>query len=471
MEKHHEPFPKYLSEFVGTFFLTVVVGCNVLTGSIGAALSIGAILMVMTYALGSVSGAHFNPAVTIAHGIAGGPMEGDEMACYILAQIAGGVLGAFTYVCIFSNAFVPNVGAYSRTDAAWAEILYTMGLCYVALHLANSETRVTEKQSQAASGLAIGLVVTASIVAIAPISGCSLNPAVSFGSLWAAKLVHGPQPTHLWALYILSPLGGAALAALAYYFSKPESEAPPPQPSTPIQFKRQPYVKRGTVHLNPSEVFVIPESVTEHTLFFGISWECTGSSETADMDASCVKFSSDGQMLDTVYFANRLGKEDKGVNSVVVHLGDNVTGYGEGFGMFSSPNKKKKHGQAGEAKDAERIEIRSLKKLRKAQPKATYLFFVVNVFSGTFKNIKEMTIRLVDTDDSNHEICRFETLEGKKDGTGFVLGVLFWRDTGWIFKVLDESCKLREHGTSRHLEPQLASIVRKLEGNIEFINP
>merc|ERR1719213_1215005 len=62
----HSHWCKYLAEFVGTYFLVLTVGCNVLTGSVGAAISIGSILMVMIYALGSVSGAHFNPAVTLA---------------------------------------------------------------------------------------------------------------------------------------------------------------------------------------------------------------------------------------------------------------------------------------------------------------------------------------------------------------------------------------------------------------------
>lgn len=62
----HDESAKYAAEFVGTFFLVLTVGCNVLTGSVGAALSIGGILMAMIYAVGPVSGAHLNPAVTVA---------------------------------------------------------------------------------------------------------------------------------------------------------------------------------------------------------------------------------------------------------------------------------------------------------------------------------------------------------------------------------------------------------------------
>merc|ERR1719326_1852860 len=62
----HTDVAKYAAEFIGTFFLVLTVGCNVLTGSVGAALSIGAILMAMIFAVGPVSGAHLNPAVTLS---------------------------------------------------------------------------------------------------------------------------------------------------------------------------------------------------------------------------------------------------------------------------------------------------------------------------------------------------------------------------------------------------------------------
>merc|ERR1719456_57626 len=88
----HAPWCKYLAEFVGTFFLVLTVGCCVLTGSVGAALSIGATLMVMIYALGSVSGAHFNPAVTLAILLSGrGILNMTDAAFYMFAQLFGGI--------------------------------------------------------------------------------------------------------------------------------------------------------------------------------------------------------------------------------------------------------------------------------------------------------------------------------------------------------------------------------------------
>merc|ERR1719326_2181163 len=92
------PFAKYTAEFVGTFFLVLTVGCNVHTGSIGAALSIGSMLMVMIYALGSVSGAHFDPAVTLAVLLSGRGKIGFVSAfIYVIVQILGGICAALLY--------------------------------------------------------------------------------------------------------------------------------------------------------------------------------------------------------------------------------------------------------------------------------------------------------------------------------------------------------------------------------------
>merc|ERR550537_1591744 len=89
---------KVLAEFVGTYYLVFVIGCNVLTNSIGSALSIGGMLMVMIYALGSVSGAHFNPAVTIAiFGSQRGLLNFQDACLYILGQLCGGFAAALTY--------------------------------------------------------------------------------------------------------------------------------------------------------------------------------------------------------------------------------------------------------------------------------------------------------------------------------------------------------------------------------------
>merc|ERR1719160_1670419 len=103
---HHSHWCKYLSEFIGTYFLVLTIGCNVLTGSVGAALSIGMMLMVMVYALGSVSGAHFNPAVTLSILFsARGLISIQDSVFYIVFQLLGGISAGATYYMLFGHSF------------------------------------------------------------------------------------------------------------------------------------------------------------------------------------------------------------------------------------------------------------------------------------------------------------------------------------------------------------------------------
>merc|ERR1719345_497368 len=175
--------------------------------------------MVMVYALGPVSGGHLNPAVTFAIALSGrGKISFENMCCYIIAQVAGGMVGAFHYWVIFNNAFLLQpVAGYSHHDAACAEILYTMALCYVVLNVATTENKEQGNVGpkgipNSFFGLAIGLTVTSAAIAVGPISGCSLNPAVSVGALFAGNLAHGIFPMGMLGLYCLAPLFGACLA-------------------------------------------------------------------------------------------------------------------------------------------------------------------------------------------------------------------------------------------------------------------
>merc|ERR1719291_1040667 len=95
---------KLVSEFIGTYMLVLTVGLNVLGASPAGAFSIAAALMSMIFALGTCSGAHFNPAVTVAIVASGrGKCSVNDAVGYIGAQVAGGVLAAFTYACLKSG--------------------------------------------------------------------------------------------------------------------------------------------------------------------------------------------------------------------------------------------------------------------------------------------------------------------------------------------------------------------------------
>jgi aquaporin Z len=181
--------PKCLSEFLGTYVLVATVGFNVLQAPpAAAALSIGASLMVMIYALAGVSGANFNPAVTTALALTGKiPMS--DVGPYMASQIAGGLAASFTYYSVVGSAFPlgPQPG-FGWGAAGFAEIVYTFVLCFVVLNVACLKPTdgkgmqlylMTGGPSSQMYGLAIGFCIVVGGNAIGGVSGGSLNPAVS----------------------------------------------------------------------------------------------------------------------------------------------------------------------------------------------------------------------------------------------------------------------------------------------------
>lgn len=226
----HSVWSMYLAEFVGTYFLVLTVGSNVLTGSVGAALSIGGILMVMIYSLASVSGAHFNPAVTVAVKMSGRHiLTMQELVCYIVAQLMGGFFAGVTYLAIFGQAFVMEpVGKFSAMEATICEVLYTTALCYVVLNVATTE----KQDGNNYFGLAIGFTVVSAALSIGGISGCCLNPAVSFGAVCVSALHRGLSALRFFYLYFLMPFVGSALSVVCFYLVQRTDEysEPPPEP-------------------------------------------------------------------------------------------------------------------------------------------------------------------------------------------------------------------------------------------------
>lgn len=219
---YHSHWCKYISEFIGTYFLVLTVGCNVLTGSVGAALSIGMMLMVMVYALGSVSGAHFNPAVTLSILCsARGLITMQDSVLYIVFQLLGGVSAGFTYFFLFGNSFMLQpVGKYTMYSATCVEIVYSMALCYVVLNVATTH----KQDGNNYFGLAIGFTVVSAALAIGGISGCSLNPAVTFGTMMANTFETGSEGLQYFGLYFFSPLAGSLLACLFFYLVQRSDE-------------------------------------------------------------------------------------------------------------------------------------------------------------------------------------------------------------------------------------------------------
>merc|ERR1719401_1797168 len=192
-EAEAKPLPaKLVSEFLGTYILVLTVGLNVLGKSPAGAFSIAASLMCMIYALGDVSGANFNPAVTLAifcsKSVTGNDLSASDMGMYMFTQIIGGIAAAFTYAGIHHGKTFPlGPGAgYGWAQVSVAEIVFTFVLCLVVLCAAVSSKTKTDTMF----GLAIGSCVTVGGFAIGGISGGSLNPAVSFG-IAASQILNG----------------------------------------------------------------------------------------------------------------------------------------------------------------------------------------------------------------------------------------------------------------------------------------
>mmetsp|Transcript_42496 Transcript_42496/g.131616 ORF Transcript_42496/g.131616 Transcript_42496/m.131616 type:complete len:454 (+) Transcript_42496:66-1427(+) len=202
---------KLIGEFIGTFMLVLTVGLNVLGGSKSAAFSIAASLMCMIYAIGDVSGAHFNPAVTVAI-TCRGKISGKEAALYIVTQLIAGFSAAMMYEAVHSAVTFrlgPGEG-FGWSEVATAETVFTFVLCFVVLCVATTEVNPAPQLT----GFIIGSCVTVGGLAIGKISGGSLNPAVSIGIASARKILGGGSFMPGIAYFAFELVGGAVAAGV-----------------------------------------------------------------------------------------------------------------------------------------------------------------------------------------------------------------------------------------------------------------
>ena len=192
---------KLAAEFIGTFFLALTICTAAVHGSAGeyAPFAIAATLMVMVYAVGHISGAHFNPAVTVAVWIRGA-CDKNDVAPYIGTQLLAGALAAFvSQELLFSETSVASI-QMDTTNAISAEFLYTFALVYVILNVATAEA--TEGNSY--YGAAIAFVVLAGALTVGEISGGSFNPAVT-GALYVSGVL---ELSDLWIHLVPQFLAG-----------------------------------------------------------------------------------------------------------------------------------------------------------------------------------------------------------------------------------------------------------------------
>ena len=171
-----ELLKKMLVEFIGTFFLVLTIGLCVFSASDGiiAPLAIGFCLMVMIYAGGHVSGAHYNPAVSVACAIRGA-LSWKELAPYWVAQLLGGSVAALIVKqLVYVEAGEPS---FEVGKLIAGELLFTFALCYVVLHSATSK----DNANNSFYGLAIGSTVMVGAFATAGLCFGAFNPAVALG--------------------------------------------------------------------------------------------------------------------------------------------------------------------------------------------------------------------------------------------------------------------------------------------------
>ena len=210
---------RYAVEAIGTFFLVFTVGAAVASGSPSAPLAIGAVLMVMVYAGGHLSGGHYNPAVTLAV-LVRGRIKLRDAAAYWLVQLGAGLLAALVVRDILDPVQLARhatmtLSGHAVVAAFVAEMLFTFALCYVVLNVATSKSH----PDNSFYGLAIGFTVVAGAFAVGTISGGAFNPAVTLG---AAAMGMFAWPT-LWVYGVAQILAGLA-AGITFLVMSPDDK-------------------------------------------------------------------------------------------------------------------------------------------------------------------------------------------------------------------------------------------------------
>ncbi len=206
---------KYIVEFIGTFFLVLTI-CMTSYSKVSADLqpiAVGSMLMILVYSMGYLSGAQFNPAISLAVYLRG-RINLKEMGFYWIAQILGAVAAAMITAVLISAK--PPVGLiastpqfFSMVPALIAEVLGSFALTWVILTVATSKAL----DGNNFYGLAIGFTVTALMYTLGSVSGSAFNPAVAI----ATCVAHLSTWDNLW-IYLVGGLGGAVLAAMAFKY-------------------------------------------------------------------------------------------------------------------------------------------------------------------------------------------------------------------------------------------------------------
>jgi len=204
----HTMQQKLTTEFIGTFFLSLTICTAAVYGSAGdyAPFGIAATLMVMIYAGGHISGAHYNPAVTVSIYLRGA-CDKDEVLPYIASQLIAAVSAAIVVENLLRPDELSPVAFELGTDAVVAELLFTFALAYVILNVATTEST----SGNGYYGAAIALVVLAGAITVGSISLASFNPAVTSALIVSGKLTLADSWMHFVPQFV-----GAVMATYVY---------------------------------------------------------------------------------------------------------------------------------------------------------------------------------------------------------------------------------------------------------------
>lgn len=201
---------KYLVEFIGSFFLVMTYICTMLGSAesvLMAPIATGAVLMVMIFAGEHISGAHYNPAVSIAV-LMRGRMDSRDLIPYVAAQMFGALAASLVSSNVFDLTGVPvllDIGS-----VVTAEVLGTFALAYVVLNVTTAKTT----SGNSYFGLAIGFTFTAMSFSLGNVSVGAFNPAIAMGITLSGMEIW----SNIW-IYFLGSLAGGALAAIVFGYT------------------------------------------------------------------------------------------------------------------------------------------------------------------------------------------------------------------------------------------------------------
>jgi aquaporin Z len=197
---------KAIVEFIGTFFLVFTVGIAVRSQAPFAPFAIGAILMVMIFAGGHISGGHFNPAVTLA-ALLRGRCEPALAVPYWIAQFLAAFCAALLVNFLLHGRAAGGLPLHATVQSFIVEFLFTFALAWVVLNVATAKSTL----GNSFYGLAIGSTVLVGAITVGGISGGAFNPAVGLG-----VFTMGMESLKQFGVYLVSELSGAAVAAMAF---------------------------------------------------------------------------------------------------------------------------------------------------------------------------------------------------------------------------------------------------------------